>query len=217
MNQHYLSIKSRKTGTLWTAVLIQKLWVELFGNQWTHRNSMVHSLDRKKKESREHENLNFTVKQIYGEETAVSLMQRDKHLMVSPLTKIIKKPTAQKRAWLHMMQLAQNERDEAHAKETTSQANAMHSFLTSYRERKRTPIPSTPKRRVNTRRRKKPRLVQTLPLLSPDTSRPKRTIKKRSQQHKHLRGKTSSCSRDANKWSTNGDKESLRRGSWRQP
>ena len=164
-------------------------------------------------------NLNYSAQRLHDEETAISLLQRDKHLVEMPLARIIKKPTAQKQAWLHMMKLAQSEQDNVHANETATQANSMHSFLTTYAQ---THIPwsRVPKQRVSTRQGKKPRLFQSIPKASSNTNFPKtkRTVRKKLRRIKDSQRKNLTQPCDDNKWNTNREKESsICKGSWRQP
>ena len=129
MDNHYARIDSKKSGMLWTTLLVHKLWTSIFTEQWNQRNEFVHAINRKIQTSREHENLNVTVRQIFSEEMHKPLLYRDRHLMEQPLSTIIRKPSAQKRAWIHMMQVATVERNDAHLRDTFRQSNAMHRFL----------------------------------------------------------------------------------------
>ena len=97
MNAHYASIGSKKTGRMWTSVLIQKIWTELHHPQWLQRNKFVHALDETAKITRTHMDLNSELRTLYEAEINHPLLHEDQHLLSHTLSHLIKRPIAQKR------------------------------------------------------------------------------------------------------------------------
>ena len=49
MDKYYESTGNKKTGEIWTAVVIQSLWTHIFTPMWDHRNRAVHAIEMKEK------------------------------------------------------------------------------------------------------------------------------------------------------------------------
>jgi len=153
MDGHYASISSRKTGITWCSMLIQRLWTTLFYDQWKIRNECVHGMNKRTNATREHINLNTQIKKAYEMHRAIPFLYQDQHLVDRPISNQIKKPTAQKRAWLEDVKLAIEDRDTAHLRETHHSSDLMHRFLKHGTFSRRKPVRR--KRRVSNLRRKK--------------------------------------------------------------
>ena len=106
MDSHYKKINSKMKGLTWSSIFIQKLWTCIFNEQWECRNKIVHGMENSTKITREHQNLNFDIRQYYTQESSNDLLYSDRHLLERPITEVLRKPTAVKRAWLEDMNLA---------------------------------------------------------------------------------------------------------------
>ena len=129
MDNHYSSIGSRKTGRMWTSVFIQKIWTELHHPQWLQRNKYVHALDETAKLTRTHMDLNSELRTLYEEEVAQPLLHKDQHLLSFPITHLLKRPTAQNKAWILEMRSAVDARNRTYQQEDRAQIVAMRNWL----------------------------------------------------------------------------------------
>jgi len=77
MQRHYSSIGSKKNGEMWVAVMIQTIWTKLFSPMWANRNKAVHIINDKEKKSREHLNLNYSVRELYEKASNIHLLHQD--------------------------------------------------------------------------------------------------------------------------------------------
>jgi len=241
MQDHYTKIHSQKKGVKWVSTLIQKLWTELFNKQWEHRNKCVHGRDKATKTTRENQNLQLTVRTLYNleKQSTVPLLSQDRHLMERPLTELLHKPTAQKRAWIEDIKLATADRDETHENEIRPQItfmyNYLHSvFLPNSRIPRATPptplLPHKKKRRVSSRPRRRflraheitiKRPMRLLPRNRKQrvSIRPRRRILRAWERAEMIRKHRFRNQQFFNhkRWNQNGSKNELFQGSWKPP
>ena len=131
MDSHYKNINSKMKGLTWSSLFIQKLWTCIFNEQWECRNKIVHGMEKSIKVTREHQNLNFDIRKHYTQESTSDLLHSDRHLLERPITEVLRKPTAVKRAWLEDMNLAIISRNDAKLRDETYSVNVMQQFLRS--------------------------------------------------------------------------------------
>ena len=131
MDHHYKIINSRMKGLTWSSIFIQKLWSYIFNDQWECRNKIVHGIDKSRQSTREHQNLNYDIRQWYSSETSEDLLYADRHLLEPPLTETLRKTSAVKKAWLEDMKLAVETRNASRIREEVYSVNIMQRFLTT--------------------------------------------------------------------------------------
>lgn len=247
MQKHYSDISSRKTGSSWTSVFIQKIWLLFFHRQWENRNQWVHALDKKVATSRETQNLQTSIRRQFTQENETSLMAQDRHLMEKPLSQLLKIPTAQKRAWLEDMQIATKYRDEVVEAENFQQSNFMSNYLQTFCHSRPARLAkinthSNKKRRVSLRprrpllrawekcrnRKKKSKMQPKFKTLKKRVSTRRRPQMSRiwlqsciipdpAQNHRKRKLDKDSSFACHKKWAKHGTKEDLLRGSWLPP
>jgi len=131
MDEHYTSVNSKKNGEMWVSVVIQTIWTKIFLPLWKHRNAAVHIINDKTKKSREHLNLNFSIRQIYTEAQKDNLLFKDRYLIEEPISQLLRSTTARKRGWILTTQQALRTSVKAKIQETTSMQNSMRLFQTT--------------------------------------------------------------------------------------
>jgi len=154
MDEHYKSMGSKKTGELWTAVVIQTMWTKCFEPMWKHRNEAVHCLATKEKTSREILNLNYTIRELLSKAKELTLLFQDQYLMEEPIQKLLKLNTGLKRGWILSMQTALIESEKAIVAENISMRNSMRRFRESgtCRASSDHQVPATPGNRKRAKR-----------------------------------------------------------------
>ena len=131
MDEHYKRIGSIKTGELWTAVVIQTMWIKCFEPMWKHRNEAVHCLATKEKTPREILNLNYTMRELLSKAKELTLLSQDKYLMEETIQQLLNMTTGLKRGWILSMQTALIESEKAIVAENISMRNSMRRFRES--------------------------------------------------------------------------------------
>ena len=167
MEDHYVKIGSRRSGHKWTAYFILKLWTVIYRPQWDDRNAFVHNINAEAEATRTRENLITEATTIYLSELQDNLLAKDQHLMDEPLSSITQGPDAHIRAWIAEFKIAILDRDRFFIPNNRLQSaflrNWMH-FPSSRRPifRERTLRKTTQKKRVNSKPRKRPKLITVL-------------------------------------------------------
>ena len=128
MQRHYQQIGSKKNGEMWVSVMIQTIWTKLFSPMWEHRNKAVHIINDKEKKSREHINLNYSVRELYEKASTNLLLHQDRYLLEESLSTIILSSTARKRGWILTAKIAIRECEKARLRETTGMQDALTAF-----------------------------------------------------------------------------------------
>ena len=180
MDNYYRKIGSKKTGTMWTTVIIQSLWSKIFFPMWEHRNKAVHVVETKSKLTREHIDINSNVRELFKKAEVQTLLYQDKYLLEEPLYKLLKSPIGRKRGWILSIKIALRESEKSIICENMNMRNSMQRFRTTgtcarpqcninTRPATRVPTPSTKRKRV----KRHPKRKQLRPLLSwnPNPSR----------------------------------------------
>jgi len=153
MDQHYLSTK--KSGKIWSATFIQKIWILIHRPQWENRNSFVHKLNEESRKTRERENLQHEMTTLYLSNMKENLLASDQHLYAASLTDLLQGPNAHIQAWIEEMRVSLASRDRQFFPFQQKQAAFMHSWM---RTKKTTNPPIRAfqkKQRVSTRPRRR--------------------------------------------------------------
>ena len=82
----------------------------------------------KTKLSREHLNLNHTIRKLYQKAQTTTLLAQDKYLLDETLTALLKMPTGRKRGWILSMQVALRESEKTILRDNLIMRNAMFLF-----------------------------------------------------------------------------------------
>jgi len=186
MDEHYSKIGSNKTGEMWTAVVIQTLWLKLFEPMWKQRNDTVHCINVKTKTSREVLNLNFTMRELYAKATHLTLLFQDKYLIEDPIQRLLGMTSGSKRGWILSIQTALKESEKAIVAETSSLRNSMRRFRESgsciqSKNIANTTTATKPPSRISTRRKRikhHPARKRLPPLLKPSANTSTKKIKR---------------------------------------
>jgi len=97
----------RKTGIMWTAGFISKLWLLVYWLQWTNRNEYVHCLnDIEISQTRRREEVESSVENLYKSEVCANLLVKDQYLIEESLENILQYHDAHLQAWCNQMQVA---------------------------------------------------------------------------------------------------------------
>ena len=114
MSNIYESIgDTRKSGQMWTAGLIQRIWTLLYKPIWELRNKYVHESINALKMTRNREELMRKVKIMYNEISPLSLLAQDRHLFEITLPHLLSSTQMSQKAWLLSVEIAIKERDAA--------------------------------------------------------------------------------------------------------
>jgi len=129
MDQHYLSIGSKKSGKIWSATFIQKIWILIHRPQWENRNSFVHKLNEESRKTRERENLQHEMTTLYLSTMKENLLASDQHLYAASLNDLLQGPNAHIQAWIEEMRVSLASRDRQFFPFQQKQAAFMHSWM----------------------------------------------------------------------------------------
>jgi len=105
--------EKRKSGHMWSAGLIQRLWTLIHRPIWELRNKYVHQKLNEAKITRNREELLAKVRNRFVTTTPSSLLTRDQHLFEKPIDEILQSTDMTQRAWLVAVDVACRERDKA--------------------------------------------------------------------------------------------------------
>ena len=83
----------------------------VYRQQWESRNIYVHKLDEIVQATREREDIQTEVTDLYLSELSESLLAADQHLFQLPLQELVKGPNAHLKAWVQEFRMAIAARD----------------------------------------------------------------------------------------------------------
>jgi len=167
---------TRKTGSLWVAGLIQRIWTLLYRPIWDLRNQYVHKKMEDAKESRIREDLQQRVRQRYSECDPSSFLVQDQHLFQKPLTETIAVPNMSLRAWLLSYAVAVTARDRRYEATQHDPRQTLRAWIVPGDRRKPTAQTVLPPATVKRRVRRKTRHRITLRPKQYEVTIPKRTV-----------------------------------------
>jgi len=105
--------ETKKSGHMWSAGIIQRLWTLIHRPIWELRNAYVHQKLNEEKITRNREDLMARVGETYNSIPPSSLLARDQHLFEKPLHELLRSSDTIQRAWLIAARVACRERDKA--------------------------------------------------------------------------------------------------------
>jgi len=129
MDNYYKTHAIRKTGKSWLASLIHKIWTVLHRPQWDNRNAHVHNHNEESEASRNTENLQNELQDLYTSEMKENLLVRDQHLMEQSMERLLEEPDAYMKAWIEEMKVAVWERDQIFSAEQKLESALMRGWM----------------------------------------------------------------------------------------
>jgi len=154
MDEYYRKKEIRKTGKSWLSALIHKIWTLLHRPQWENRNAHVHNYNEESEASRNTENLQSELQDLYTGELKENLLVRDQHLMEQPLETLLGESDAYMKAWIEEMKVAIWDRDQIFSAEHKSESALMRGWMVKRnREEESETLTGTKCKRVCSERR----------------------------------------------------------------
>jgi len=131
MQQHYEKRNLKKTGLNWTSGFITKLWTYLYWPQCSNWNEFIHKLNSGAIQSRKREEMESEVHKLYCSEKRINLLQKDQHLLSTPLDSLLELPDAHLQAWVNQFEVAILERNRIFIPEADLSSTHLHRWLLS--------------------------------------------------------------------------------------
>ena len=95
----YRTIKSLRTGKMWTAELVKKLW-DIAWDLWEHRNGVLHESENVVSNAALR-HLDMKVMDTFNRIRSLLLPAHDRHLISLSLSRLLKKDRIYKEVWLN--------------------------------------------------------------------------------------------------------------------
>ena len=96
----------RRDAQSWTSRFIQKIWTKLLRPAWQHRNSVVHSHEKRTTTTRLYQDIQEEVSELYRSTDVEMLAAIDKPLFDQPLDTLLQQPQQQLQAWCNSVETA---------------------------------------------------------------------------------------------------------------
>jgi len=129
LDRHYNTLKKEKTGEMWVSGIIQRMWSLLHRPVWEIRNNCVHRKNNTFHQTREREDLQTRVQELYASNTPGEFLSQDHHLFDTKLDSLLKSSNMALKAWIYAIGTAQQARDRAQEVDREDALQTLHKWF----------------------------------------------------------------------------------------
>jgi len=161
MQRDYDELDEKKSGTMWVAGFIQRIWTLLYRPIWDLRNEYVHEKVNEVNMTRTREDLQQRVREKYVNNDITSFLSQDQHLLANTLEDTLGMSDMALRAWLLTFKIADDARQRAYEVSQNNSRATLRPWLvpislsTSIAPSSNVKTPLRKKRRTRVKRRRR--------------------------------------------------------------